>query len=78
MKVNFCLGLHRRAGTKNLIEMHGKILVSFQRNFFFKLGNLFMVRCTSCEFIEENNSSPICQSLANRGFQQSLLSYIEI
>ncbi|UJR38633.1 hypothetical protein I4U23_031298 [Adineta vaga] len=44
-------GLHRRAGTKNLIEMH---------------GNLFMVRCTSCSFIEENNSSPICESLRNR------------
>ncbi|UJR28883.1 hypothetical protein I4U23_010103 [Adineta vaga] len=37
-------GLHRRAETKNLIEMH---------------GNLFMVRCTSCSLIEENNSSPI-------------------
>ncbi|CAF0871010.1 unnamed protein product [Rotaria sp. Silwood1] len=45
-------GLHRRAGTKNLIEMH---------------GNLFMVRCTLCGFIEENNSSPICESLRNRG-----------
>jgi len=26
-----------------------------------------MVRCTSCGFIEENNSSPICESLRNRG-----------
>ncbi|CAF2067379.1 unnamed protein product [Rotaria magnacalcarata] len=45
-------GLHRRAGTKNLIEMH---------------GNLFMVQCTLCQFIEENDSSPICESLRNRG-----------
>ncbi|CAF3829823.1 unnamed protein product [Rotaria magnacalcarata] len=44
-------GLHRRAGTQNLIEMH---------------GNLFMVRRTSCEFIEENNGSPICEAFANR------------
>ncbi|CAF0950157.1 unnamed protein product [Adineta steineri] len=45
-------GLHRKAGSKNLIEMH---------------GNLFVVRCTSCNFIEENTSSPICESLRNRG-----------
>jgi hypothetical protein len=37
-----------------------------------------MVRCILCEFIEENNSSPICHSLANRGFQRSLLFYIGI
>lgn len=47
-------GLHRTAGTKNLIEMH---------------GNLFFVRCTKCSFVQENNSSPICESLRNRGFR---------
>ncbi|CAF1453835.1 unnamed protein product [Rotaria sp. Silwood1] len=45
-------GLHRRAGSRNLIEMH---------------GNLFTTRCTSCGFIEENNDSPICEALRNRG-----------
>ncbi|CAF4226218.1 unnamed protein product, partial [Rotaria magnacalcarata] len=30
-------------------------------------GNLFTVRCTSCGFIEENNDSPICEALRNRG-----------
>jgi hypothetical protein len=28
-----------------------------------------MVRCTSCGFVEENNSSPICESLRNRGLE---------
>ncbi|CAM4928846.1 unnamed protein product [Rotaria socialis] len=45
-------GLHRRAGSRNLLEIH---------------GNLFTVRCTSCGFIEENNDSPICEALRNRG-----------
>ncbi|CAF2656688.1 unnamed protein product [Rotaria sp. Silwood2] len=30
-------------------------------------GNLFTTRCTSCGFIEENNDSPICEALRNRG-----------
>lgn len=45
-------GLHRRAGTSNLIEMH---------------GNLFKTRCTSCGLVEENNDSPICEALRGRG-----------
>ncbi|CAF1039916.1 unnamed protein product [Rotaria sordida] len=45
-------GLHRRAGSRNLLEIH---------------GNLFTTRCTSCGFIEENNDSPICEALRNRG-----------
>ncbi|CAF2943746.1 unnamed protein product [Rotaria sp. Silwood2] len=65
-------GLHRRAGTKNLIEMHGHLHYTYifvKHNYFFYInsGNLFMVQCTSCGFIEENNSSPICESLRNRG-----------
>ncbi|UJR07829.1 hypothetical protein I4U23_012112 [Adineta vaga] len=45
-------GLHRRAGTSNLIEMH---------------GNLFKIRCTSCSLVEENNDNPICEALRGRG-----------
>jgi len=44
--------LHLRAGSRNLIEMH---------------GNLFTTRCTSCGSVEENNDSPICEALRNRG-----------
>ncbi|CAF2721211.1 unnamed protein product [Rotaria sp. Silwood2] len=33
----------------------------------FSKGNLFTTRCTSCGFIEENNDSPICEALRNRG-----------
>jgi hypothetical protein len=32
-----------------------------------------MVRCTSCGLVEQNNSSPICESLANRGLQIFLI-----
>nr|XP_021192963.1 NAD-dependent protein deacylase-like [Helicoverpa armigera] len=45
-------GLHAKAGTKNLIELH---------------GNLFMTRCIKCHHIEANTNSPICEALANRG-----------
>ncbi|CAH2105477.1 unnamed protein product [Euphydryas editha] len=45
-------GLHARAGTKNLIELH---------------GNLFKTRCTKCKEILVNTDSPICAALANRG-----------
>ncbi|CAF1451623.1 unnamed protein product [Adineta steineri] len=45
-------GLHRRAGSQNLIEMHGR---------------LFTTRCTSCGFTEDNYDSPICEALRNRG-----------
>ena len=44
--------LHRRAGTKNLLELH---------------GNLFKTRCLSCGEVEENRDSPICQALKGRG-----------
>ncbi|XP_054982936.1 NAD-dependent protein deacylase sirtuin-5, mitochondrial [Sorex araneus] len=44
--------LHRRAGTKNLLELH---------------GSLFKTRCTSCGVVAENYKSPICPALAGKG-----------
>ncbi|XP_053603576.1 NAD-dependent protein deacylase-like [Plodia interpunctella] len=45
-------GLHVRAGTKNLIELH---------------GNLYKTRCTKCKEVLVNTDSPICPALENRG-----------
>ncbi|CAB3257840.1 unnamed protein product [Arctia plantaginis] len=45
-------GLHARAGTKNLIELH---------------GNLYKTRCTKCKEVLVNDDSPICEALAGRG-----------
>ncbi|PZC75979.1 hypothetical protein B5X24_HaOG205272 [Helicoverpa armigera] len=45
-------GLHVRAGTKNLIELH---------------GNLYKTRCTKCKEVLVNNDSPICEALEGRG-----------
>lgn len=44
--------LHRKAGTKNLLEIH---------------GTLFKTRCTSCGAVAENYKSPICPALAGKG-----------
>ncbi|KAL6043654.1 hypothetical protein STEG23_016083 [Scotinomys teguina] len=44
--------LHRKAGTKNLLEIH---------------GTLFKTRCTSCGTVTENYKSPICPALAGKG-----------
>ena len=41
-------GLHKRAGSENIIELH---------------GNLFKVRCTSCEAVTVNHDSPIVEAL---------------
>ena len=41
-------GLHRRAGSHNILELH---------------GNLFKVRCTRCEAVTVNTDSPIVESL---------------
>ncbi|XP_050667672.1 NAD-dependent protein deacylase sirtuin-5, mitochondrial-like [Leptidea sinapis] len=49
-------GLHARAGTQNLIELH---------------GNLYKTRCTKCKEVLINNDSPICEALANRGAPDS-------
>ncbi|XP_054447857.1 NAD-dependent protein deacylase sirtuin-5, mitochondrial [Pteronotus mesoamericanus] len=44
--------LHRKAGTKNLLEIHGSI---------------FKTRCTSCRVVAENYNSPICAALSGKG-----------
>ncbi|XP_047510604.1 NAD-dependent protein deacylase-like [Pieris napi] len=49
-------GLHARAGTKNLIELH---------------GNLYKTRCTKCKEVLVNFDSPICEVLAGRGAPDS-------
>ncbi|KAG4074008.1 hypothetical protein HA402_014213 [Bradysia odoriphaga] len=40
--------LHKRAGSKNIVELH---------------GSLFKTRCTKCSHTTENYDSPICESL---------------
>nr|VZI47320.1 unnamed protein product [Spirometra erinaceieuropaei] len=45
-------GLHERAGSKNLVELH---------------GSLFKVRCTRCNKVSVNTDSPICSALSGRG-----------
>ncbi|KAK7505218.1 hypothetical protein BaRGS_00003380 [Batillaria attramentaria] len=44
--------LHRRAGSKNILELH---------------GNLFKTRCTKCGDIRENRDNPICPALDGKG-----------
>lgn len=39
-------GLHARAGTKNLLELH---------------GNLYKTRCTGCHEVLDNHDDPICE-----------------
>nr|XP_014280780.1 NAD-dependent protein deacylase-like isoform X3 [Halyomorpha halys] len=45
-------GLHKRAGSTNVIELH---------------GNLFKTRCTKCSQITDNTDSPITPAFKNRG-----------
>lgn len=44
--------LHQRAGSTNVIELH---------------GNLFKTRCTKCQDVQFNRNSPICEALAGKG-----------
>jgi len=44
--------LHRRAGTENIIELH---------------GSLFKTKCLSCKTVEPNMNSPICPALKDKG-----------
>ncbi|XP_069469646.1 NAD-dependent protein deacylase sirtuin-5, mitochondrial [Ambystoma mexicanum] len=44
--------LHRRAGSKDLLEIH---------------GSLFKTRCTNCGNVTDNYKSPICTALAGKG-----------
>ncbi|XP_025773008.1 NAD-dependent protein deacylase sirtuin-5, mitochondrial isoform X2 [Puma concolor] len=48
--------LHRKAGTKNLLEIH---------------GSLFKTRCTSCGVVVENYKSPICPALLGKGCEEA-------
>ncbi|CAI8009209.1 NAD-dependent protein deacylase sirtuin-5, mitochondrial, partial [Geodia barretti] len=45
-------GLHHKAGSQDIIELH---------------GSLFHTRCTSCSQVLENRDSPICPALKDRG-----------
>ncbi|KOB74505.1 NAD-dependent protein deacylase [Operophtera brumata] len=45
-------GLHAKAGTKNLLELH---------------GCLYKTRCTKCREVLDNTDIPICEALSNRG-----------
>lgn len=47
--------LHKRAGSKNILELH---------------GNLFTTRCTKCEDVAVNKDSPICPALAGKGMPE--------
>lgn len=42
--------LHRRAGSQNVLEIHGR---------------LFQIRCTECSTVEDNTDNPIVPALAN-------------
>jgi len=44
--------LHRRAGTQDLVELH---------------GSLFRTRCLKCAHEESNYESPICEGLRDKG-----------
>jgi len=44
--------LHKRAGSKNIIELH---------------GSLFKTRCIECEDVRPNHDSPICEALSGYG-----------
>ena len=44
--------LHQRAGTENILELH---------------GSLFRTRCLKCKKIESNYDSPICEALRGKG-----------
>jgi len=47
-------GLHQRAGSQKVIELH---------------GSLFKTHCTSCGEVAENRDSPICPALAGKGYE---------
>ncbi|XP_014681054.1 PREDICTED: NAD-dependent protein deacylase-like [Priapulus caudatus] len=44
--------LHFRAGSKNIIELH---------------GNLFKTRCLRCNDVKANHDSPVCTALTGKG-----------
>ncbi|XP_044765051.1 NAD-dependent protein deacylase-like [Coccinella septempunctata] len=56
-------GLHIRAGSKKVIELHGA---------------LRKVRCTKCSLIYENTDVPICEALKGLGSSESLQSELPV
>lgn len=48
--------LHKRAGSINIIELH---------------GSLFKTKCLSCKVLESNYESPICEALRGKGAPDS-------
>ncbi|XP_033290763.1 NAD-dependent protein deacylase sirtuin-5, mitochondrial isoform X1 [Orcinus orca] len=71
--------LHRKAGTKNLLEIHGYAVQEGRCSGLFSStaclyyvpcdawGSLFKTRCTSCGVVAENYKSPICPALSGKG-----------
>lgn len=73
--------LHHRAGSKNILEIHGEQRCLMQANklfcmiivgsfFFFFCGNtgsLFKTRCMTCGHEAANYKSPICAALEGKG-----------
>lgn len=53
-------GLHKAAGSRNVVEIH---------------GSLFKTRCTVCADVQDNWDSPICEALRGRGYVECLFSY---
>lgn len=45
-------GLHKLAGSRNIIELHGSI---------------FKTKCMTCHDVRQNFDSPICPSLKGKG-----------
>lgn len=45
-------GLHQKAGTENILELH---------------GSLYRTRCTKCHNISVNENIPICAALDGKG-----------
>ena len=44
--------LHQRAGSEDVIELH---------------GSLFRTRCLKCKSVQVNRDSPICEALRDKG-----------
>lgn len=56
-------GLHKRAGTENILELH---------------GSLDKIICTKCRHIDVNVDNPICEALRGRGFVRGCWSVARI
>ncbi|KAJ8947166.1 hypothetical protein NQ318_002529 [Aromia moschata] len=54
-------GLHKRAGSQKVIELHGA---------------LHKVKCTKCNVVYDNYDNPICEALRGRGVADSIGSSI--